>query len=96
MLKPVPLRKDLFKKPTPDHPPAVNNKRNNNNRAYYTVMWIVGRQARRYGRAKDKTIRYAVIWKGYENQPARWVNRKDINKDLVEEYDQKHGPFNNS
>ena len=67
MLEPVPSQKDPFERPTPDHPPAVDNERNNNNRAYYTVARIVGRQARQYSRAKDKTIRYAVIWKGYEN-----------------------------
>ena len=42
MLKPVPLQKDPFKQPTPDHPPAVNNERNNNNGVYYTVTQIVG------------------------------------------------------
>ena len=43
MLKPVLLQKDPFERPTPNHPPAVNNECNNNNGAYYTVARIVGR-----------------------------------------------------
>ena len=56
MLEPAPSRKDPFERPTPDHPPAVDDERNDNDGAYYTVARIVGRQARRYGRAKNKTI----------------------------------------
>ena len=61
MLKPAPSQKDFFERPTPDYPPAVNNKCNNNNRAYYTVTWIVSRQAQQYNQAKDKTIQYTII-----------------------------------
>ena len=61
MLEPVPLQKDPFKQPTPNHPPAVDDKRNDNNRAYYIVARIVGRQAQQYSRVKDKTIQYAII-----------------------------------
>ena len=43
MLESVPLRKDPFEKPTPDHPPTVDNECNNNNKAYYIVARIVGR-----------------------------------------------------
>ena len=43
MLEPAPSRKDPFERPTPDHPPAVDDERNNNNGAYYTVAQIVGR-----------------------------------------------------
>ena len=67
MLEPVPSQKDPFERPTPNHPPAVDDKRNNNNGAYYTVARIVGRQAQRYSWAKNKTIYYAIIWKGYKN-----------------------------
>ena len=67
MLEPVPSQKDPFEWPTPDHPPTVNNKRNDDNKAYYTVTQIVGRQAQQYSWAKNKTIQYAIIWKGYEN-----------------------------
>ena len=56
MLKPAPLQKDLFKQLTLDYPSAVDDEYNNNNRAYYTVAWIVGRQAQQYNQAKDKTI----------------------------------------
>ena len=61
MLEPAPSRKDPFERPTPDHPPAVDDKRNDDNGAYYIVARIVGRQAQRYSRAKDKTIRYTII-----------------------------------
>ena len=42
MLKPALLQKNPFKRPAPDHLPAVDNERNNNDRAYYTVVQIVG------------------------------------------------------
>ena len=61
ILEPVPSRKDPFERPTPDHPPAVDNKRNNNDKAYYTVARIVGQQAQQYSQAKDKTIQYTII-----------------------------------
>ena len=56
MLEPVPSQKDFFERPTPNHPPAVDDEYNNNNGVYYTVARIVGRQAQRYSQAKDKTI----------------------------------------
>ena len=56
IFKPAPSQKDLFKRPTPDHPPAVDDECNNNDGAYYTVAQIVGRQAQQYSWVKDKTI----------------------------------------
>ena len=61
ILEPVPLQKDFFKRLTPNHPPAVDNKCNDNDGVYYTVTQIVGRQAQRYSQAKNKTIQYAII-----------------------------------
>ena len=43
MLEPAPSQKDLFKRPTPDHPLTVDDERNDNDGAYYTVARIVGR-----------------------------------------------------
>ena len=38
ILKPVPSQKDFFERPTPNHPPAVDDKCNDNDGAYYIVI----------------------------------------------------------
>jgi hypothetical protein len=88
-LEPAPAPSaDPFERPTPDHPPAIDD-------GAHADQWLVekllDRRIRRYGRNRKEVTQYLVQWKGYGAEHNQWVREDDISVDSIKEYKQSIG-----
>lgn len=70
-------------------PPAVIV----DNHKEYEIDRLIRKKERRYGRAKQATVRYLVRWKGCGPQDDQWMTLKQLANapEVVEEFERTHG-----
>jgi hypothetical protein len=88
-LEPAPAPSaDPFRRPTPDHPPAIDDGASADQ---WMVDKLLDRRIRRVGRYRKEVIEYLVQWKGYGPEWDEWVRESDISADSIKEYKQATG-----
>ena len=88
-LEPTPAPSaDPFERPTPDHPPAIDEDAHADQ---WLVDKLLDRRIRRVGRYRKEVIEYLVQWKGYGPEWNQWVREDDISDELIKEYKQSIG-----
>jgi hypothetical protein len=88
-LEPAPAPSaDPFERPTPDHPPAIDDDAHADQ---WLVEKLLDRRIRRIGRYRKEITEYLVQWRGYGAEWNQWLREDDISDDSINEYKQSIG-----
>ena len=88
-LEPAPAPSaDPFERPTPDHPPAIDDSAHADQ---WSVEKLIDRRTRRVGRYRKEVVEYLVQWTGYGPEWNQWIKEEDVSDDLIREYKRSIG-----